>query len=603
MSKYYSRRNLDFLLYEAHNVEALSEFELFKKHSKDVYDMVLDAAGQLAEKELYPFLKEMDRKEPQFVNGHVKVHPQVKKLMKEFGDGGWISADSPEKFGGQQLPLMVTSCAQFIFGTANYSASVFPFLSAGAARLIENFGTDELQNQYIPKMYNGTWQGTMAMTEPNAGSSLSDITTSAEPLDDEGTVFNIKGQKTYISAGDHDGVDNVVHLMLARVKGAAAGTKGISLFVVPQKRYSVGEKGVENEIDNDVVTSGLFHKMGYKGAPIVQLSMGAKNACFGYLVGEQNKGLSYMFQMMNEARMAVGLSAASIASSAYYASLEYAKERPQGRLPDSKDITGAQINIIEHADVKRMLLFQKAVVEGSHSLLMQCAHYADMARAGKDASKEIYRLVLDLLTPVAKSYPSEMGILSTSAAVQVLGGAGYCSDFPVEQYYREMRIHTIHEGTTGIHGLDLLGRKIVMGGGIAFRAFTEEVAKVVKKAKLEIPEMAPYAQRLDDTLFRLQNVTMKLSTMAMKEKKEVFLSDATLYLEVFGIVAIAWQWLHMANVAQVALEENPEDAFYQGKIHTMRYFFEYELPKTEGLIARLNSSDNVTLDTKEEYIN
>lgn len=599
MSKYYSRRNLDFLLYEVHKVEDLSELDLYKKHNKDVYDMVLDAAGQLADKEMLPFLEEMDRKEPKHVEGHVKVHEQIRKLMTEFGSGGWISADAPKKFGGQELPLMVTSCAQFIFGSANYSASVFPFLSAGAARLIEHFASEELKEHFIPKLYDGSWQGTMAMTEPNAGSSLADITTSADPIDDAETIFSIKGQKIFISAGDHDGVDNVVHLMLARINGAPAGTKGISLFIVPQKRYNKEEE----ETENDVITSGLFHKMGYKGAPIVQLSMGENNNCIGYLVGEKHKGLSYMFQMMNEARMAVGLSAVSIASAAYYSSLAYANERPQGRTDTNRDLSAPQSLIIEHADVRRMLLFQKAIVEGSHSLLMQCALYADFAKAGKEASKEIYRLVLDLLTPVAKSYPSEMGILSTSAAVQILGGAGYCTDFPVEQFYREMRIHTIHEGTTGIHGLDLLGRKIVMGGGIAFRAFTEEVAKTVKKSKLEVTEMAPYAQKLDDVLFRLQNVTMKLSTMAMKEKKEVFLSDATLYLELFGIVAIAWQWLHMANTAQLALEENPDDEFYQGKVYTMRYYFEYELPKAEGLITRLNSVDNVTLEVKKEYIN
>lgn len=599
MGKYYTRRNLDFLLYEVFDVISLTDFELYADHNKEIYDMVLDSASQLADKELRPFLTEMDREEPKFVNGHVKVHEQIRNLMQLFGEGGWISADAPTKYGGQQLPLMVSSCAQFIFGAANYSASVFPFLSAGAARLIEHFGSDELKDEFISKLYDGSWQGTMALTEPQAGSSLSDITTQAEPIDHDRKAFKIKGQKIFISAGDHDGVDNVVHLMLGRVKGAPAGTKGISLFVVPQKRYDEAQK----EIDNDVITAGLFHKMGYKGAPIVQLSMGENDSCIGYLVGKENRGLDYMFQMMNEARIAVGLSAVAIASAAYYASLEYANERPQGRTSSNKDLSQPQSLIIEHADVKRMLLFQKSIVEGSHALLLQCAHYADMAKAGKEASKEIYRLVLDLLTPVAKSFPSEMGILSTSAAIQILGGAGYCQDFPVEQYFREMRIHPIHEGTTGIHGLDLLGRKIVLGGGIAFRAFTEEVAKVVKKVKTEITELTKYAEKLDDALFRLQNITMKLSTMAMKEKKEVFLSDATLYLELFGIVAIGWQWLQMASVAQVKLNESPDDVFYKSKIQTMRYYFEYELPKAEGLITRLNSSDKVTLEVSKEEIN
>ncbi len=598
MPAYFNRRNIDFLLYEVFDLMSLSKFESFKDHKKETYSLVLDAAEQLAEKELRPFLTEMDRKEPQFQNGKVNVHPQVRKLMKEFGEGGWISADGPKAFGGQGLPLTLTSCAQFIFGAANYSASVFPFLSAGAARLIAEFGSARLQKEYIPKLYSGQWQGTMAMTEPQAGSSLADITSSAELVDEEQQVYRISGQKIFISAGDHDGVDNVVHLMLARIKGAPAGVKGISLFVVPQKRYDKEGK----EVSNDVVTSGLFHKMGYKGAPIVQLDFGSKNKCFGFLVGKPHQGLQYMFQMMNEARIAVGLSASSIASAAYYASLNYANERPQGRAIDNKDLNQSQVNIIEHADVKRMLLFQKAVVEGSQSLLMQCAYYADMAKAEKEESREIFKLVLELLTPVAKTYPSEMGILSTSAAIQVFGGAGYCQDFPVEQYFREMRIHPIHEGTTGIHALDLLGRKIIMGGGIAFRAFTEEVAKVIKKSKLEIVELTKYATQLDDVLFRLQNITMKLSTKAMNEKKEVFLADATVYLELFGIVAVGWQWLKQANVAQKALEASPEDAFYQSKIHAMRYYFEYELPKAEGLVSRLNSGDFVVLDATKDTI-
>ncbi|MEQ9286648.1 MAG: acyl-CoA dehydrogenase [Cyclobacteriaceae bacterium] len=598
MPKYFNRQNLDFLLYEVFDIMSLSQFDYFKKHKKDTYNLIIDSAVQLADKELRPFLTEMDRKEPRYEANHIKVHPQIRKLMKEFGDGGWISADGPAEYGGQELPLLLTSCTQFVFGAANYSASVFPFLSAGAARLIAEFGSEALKDQYIPKLYSGEWQGTMAMTEAQAGSSLADITTSAEPIDDEETVFKISGQKIFISAGDHDGVDNAVHLVLARVKGAPAGVKGISLFVVPQKRYD--DKG--KEIDNDVETSGLFHKMGYKGAPIVQLDFGGKDGCFGFLVGKTNEGLTYMFQMMNEARIAVGLSAASIASAAYYASLQYANERPQGRSVDNKDLSQPQQLIIEHADVKRMLLFQKSIVEGSQSLLMQCAYYADMAKAESEESREIFKLVLELLTPVAKTFPSEMGILSTSAAIQVFGGAGYCQDFPVEQYYREMRIHPIHEGTTGIHALDLLGRKIIMGGGIAFRAFTEEVSKAIKKSKLEITAMAKYGTQLDDVLFRLQNITMKLSTKAMNEKKEVFLADATAYLELFGIVAIGWQWLLQANVAQKALDAKPDDAFYQSKIHTMRYYFEYELPKSEGLISRLNSSECVTLEANKDTI-
>ncbi|MFY0626851.1 MAG: acyl-CoA dehydrogenase [Reichenbachiella sp.] len=598
MSEYYSRRNLDFLLNEVFDIEDILDLEIFRKHNKETVKMMLDAAGQLADKEMRPYFKEMDRKKPVFEKGQVKVHPQVKKLMKKLGEGGWISANSSEKYGGQQLPSMITSSAQFIFGAANYSASVFPFLSSGVARLLEAHASEAIKNDILPKLFNGSWQGTMAMTEPEAGSSLADITTTAEPLDDRGSVFSIKGQKIFISAGDHDGVSNVVHMVLARTKGAPAGIKGLSMFLVPQKRSNAEEE----VISNDVTTTGLFEKMGYKGAPIVHLSFGEKKKCFGYLIGKPSEGISLMFELMNEARIGVGLSAASVASAAYYASLNYAKERVQGRFPDEKDPASPQRKLIEHSDVKRMLIAQKSMVEGSLSLLMQCSMYADMAKGGKEEIREIYRLTLDLLTPVAKTYPSEKGVQSTSDAIQIFGGAGYCQDHPVEQFYREMKINSIHEGTTGIHALDLLGRKIIMGGGIAFRAFTEEVAKTIKRIKLEVVELSKYGEKLNDSLFRLQNVTMRLSTLAMKEKKEVFLMDATLYLELFGIVAVGWQWLLQAIPCQIAINENRQDEFYESKMLTMRYYFEYELPKCEPLIARLNSAEKILLEVQEDHL-
>lgn len=593
MSEYYSRRNIDFLLKEVLDTDSLLELNRYKKHDINSIMMVLDTAGQLADKEMYPYFREMERDGPKYENGTVKVHPRVKRMLKKFGEGGWIAATADESSGGQQLPVLVSSCAQFIFGAANYSASVYPFLTSGAARLIEEYGSNFLKETYVSKLYEGKWQGTMAMTEPDAGSSLSDITTMAKPIDDDEGVYSIIGQKIFISAGDHDAVSNIVHLLLARIEGAPEGTKGLSLFLVPKKRYTEDD----DEIANDVNTVGVFRKMGYGAVPAVHLSFGEKKKCLGYLIGKPNEGLACMFQMMNEARIGVGLSAASLSSAAYYASLAYAKERPQGRKPDDKSSSSTtKVNIIEHADVRRMLFFQKAVAEGALSLLLHCAYYADKVKGGKEETKEIYQLILDLLTPVAKSFPSEMGILSTSAAIQVLGGAGYCKDFPLEQYYREMRIHTIHEGTTGIHGIDLLGRKIIMGGGIAFRAFTEEVSKTIKKVKFEVTELSKYGEKLNDALFRLQNITMKLSTVAMKEKKEVFLMDATLYLELFGIVAISWQWLLQAIPCQIALNESRGDTFYHSKLQTMRYFYEYELPKTEAIIARLSSTDRLLIE-------
>lgn len=597
--RFVSERNLKFLLYEVFDLESLTRYPYYQDHSRETFDLVLETALRLARDLLKPVLREMDQDPPKFSGGKVTVHPSVRKIMRECGEGGWIAAHAPYELGGQQLPLLMTSACRFIFSAANYSASVYPFLTTGAAHLIESFGSQELKETYIPKMFSGEWQGTMALTEPQAGSSLSDIVTQAEPTPDG--YYKIRGQKIFISTGDHDGVDNVVHLMLAKIKGAPPGVKGISLFVVPKLRPEPDG----SLVPNDVVVTQIYHKLGYRGAPITQLSLGENDDCRGYLVGEPHKGLSYMFQMMNEARIDVGMGAAAIASAAYYASLEYARQRSQGRRPGAKDPTTPQIPIIQHADVKRMLLFQKAVVEGSLGVIMQSALWADLARVSEDAEeRERSWLLLDLLTPVAKSYPSEMGILSVSAGLQCLGGYGYCDEFPLEQFYRDARIHPIHEGTTGIQGLDLLGRKVVMREGKAFRLFLEAVEETIQEAKA-IPALEARAVELQEALGKLEGVTVHLVGLAGSGNPEAFLADATLYLELFGTVAVAWQWLRQGIAALRGLSSGPSEAegrFYQGKLYTLRYFFGYELPKTEGLARRLSDPDRVTLELRDEHL-
>jgi len=414
--KFLNERNLKFLLYDVFHVEDLCTYPYFEEHSREVFEMVVDTALKMGRDLLFPAFAEMDKNPPEFVDGVVKVHPVVGEFMKACGEGGWIGSNAPFEMEGQQLPILITAACKFIFSAANYSATVYPFLTAGAAHLIESFGSQELKDAFIPHMFAGEWQGTMALTEPQAGSSLSDITTQAEPTD-EG-YYKIRGQKIFISAGDHDQVDNVVHLMLAKIKGAPAGVRGISLFVVPKKRIS--ENG--DLEPNDVNVSGTYHKLGYRGAPITQLSMGENDDCRGYLVGEPHQGLPYMFQMMNEARIDVGMGAAAIASAAYHASLEYARERPQGRSLKGKDPTQPQVLIIRHPDVKRMLLFQKAIIEGSLALILQCSRYADLKQVTEGEEKERVSLLLDLLTGVAKSYPAEMGIVSVNQGLQILGG-------------------------------------------------------------------------------------------------------------------------------------------------------------------------------------
>lgn len=596
--KFISDRNLKFLLYEVNDIESLLKYPRYADHSKEVFDMILDTAMKLGKDIYKPLFEEMDRKGPEYVNGEVKVHPKVREILRGAGEGGWIAAPFPYELGGQQMPFTVgVMLPTAIFGAANYSAVAFQGLTHGAAGLIVSYGTPEMKDMYLPKMITGEWQGTMALTEPQAGSSLTDLTTTGTPTDKG--YYLMKGQKLFISAGDHDGCDNVIHLALGRIKDAPPGIKGISLFIIPKKR--IKEDGSLEH--NDVNCAGIYHKLGYRGTPITQLAFGENEDCRGWLVGEANKGLGYMFQMMNGARIDVGLAAAVISSAAYYASLEYAKERPQGRKLSSKDPLSPQVSIIEHPDIKRMLLFQKAVVEGSLSLLFQCGIYEDLDHVAEGEEKENYNLLLELLTPVAKTYPAEMGILSCSTGLQILGGYGFCEEFPLEQLYRDIRIHPIHEGTTGIQGMDLLGRKMMMKKGKAAQLYLAEVRKAIKEGEA-IAELKPFAAKLTEAVALLEKVTAKQFEVAASQGPEMFLSDATLYLEFFGIIAIAWQWLRQATVATKALAKNPGEAdtnFYQGKLAANRYFFGYELPKIQGLAERLLNNDGVTVTMKNEH--
>jgi butyryl-CoA dehydrogenase len=559
-----------------------------------MFDMILDTAKELADAEMFPYYVEMDKMNPKLENGTITVHPQVGKVINRLGQDGWIAARKSYALGGQQMPYSVMNNALCVFYAANFAASSYAFLTAGAANLIDSFGEETLKEDYLSHLYSGEWQGTMALTEPQAGSSLTDIVTSAE-LTDEG-YYKIKGHKIFISGGDHTGVPNVVHLTLAKIKDGPAGAKGISLFVIPKHRFTEGE-ALEW---NDVTTAGKFEKMGSHAYVTTHLAFGENDDCRGYLVGEEHYGLKYMFQMMNEARIAVGMTANAISSAAYYASLQYANERPQGRHVSKKDVSLPQVPIIEHADVRRMLLFQKSVVEGAQSLVTLTSFYADMEHVTEGEEQEKYRLLLELLTPIVKTYPSEMGNLSVSAGLQCLGGYGYCKDFPLEQYYRDTRINSIYEGTTGIQGMDLLGRKMLMKNGQAAVLFFQEVGKTIHDAKI-ISGLENYASQMQEAMQLLQKTTSYLLGLAQKERPEVFLTDATLYLEMTGHITIAWQWLMQGMVAAKALENGglseDENNFYSGKMHTMQYFFLYELPKIQSLSHVLLNSGQATLHT------
>jgi alkylation response protein AidB-like acyl-CoA dehydrogenase len=597
MEKFVSKRNIKFLLYEVFGVEELNKYEYFADHSRETFDMIIDTAYKIGTDIMYPVLQEMDTNPPLFVDGIVKTHPIVKKFMRDMGQDGWINAGMSYENGGQQIPTVIQNVVQFIFTAANYSLNAYISLARGASNLIVTYGSPEQKAMYLEKMFAGEWQGTMALTESDAGSSLADIKTSAE--DSGQGHYKIKGQKIFISAGDTDAVDNTIHMMLARSMGAPAGVKGISLFIVP--KYRIKENG-EFEF-NDLICQGIEHKLGYKGSPICQLSMGENGDCRGYLVGEPNKGLSYMFHMMNEKRVGVGIGATGKATAAYYAALEYANQRLQGRAATEKDPLSPQIPIIKHADVKRMLLFQRSICEGALSLALQSAKYLDLAAMNEDDEK--HALIADLLIPVVKSYPSEMGILSTSTAIQCLGGYGFCQDFPVEQYYRDIRIDTLHEGTTGIQAKDLLGRKVTMKGGKAYQLVVEEIGGTIAEAGKN-PELQPYAAQLQDSLQLFREVTEHLLAIKAKGNKEMFEADANVYLEMAGIFFIAWQWLLQAITAANALAAKASESdqnYYQGKIVTFKYFFSYELPKMESLGKILKSSYGLTVDMDAALFN
>lgn len=590
---YFSKRNIHFLLHEVFNAEELTKYDYFSAHNRETFNLVLDSATYIADTLMHPYLKDVDRNQPELKNGQVTVHPRVKAYLKAVGEAGIIGAGFPFEQGGQQLPEMINSCIGFILMAAN-NGMMYIGLTSGAAHLITSFGTPELIETYVPNLLSGRWQGTMALTEPQAGSSLSDVTTSATPQPD-GT-YKIRGQKVFISAGDHDATDNIIHLMLARIDGAPKGTKGISLFVVPKYRLD-GQP-------NDVTSTGVYHKMGQKGVPAMHLTMGSNDGTIGYIVGEPHQGLPYMFQMMNEARIGVGMTAAAIATAAYHAALEYAKERPQSRRLNQKgQLDAPQTIIINHPDVRRMLLFQKAVTEGSLSLLIEAARLYDISQVAEGEEKENAFLLLDLLMPVAKSYPSEMGVQSVSQSLQTFGGYGFTEDFPVEQLYRDIRITPIYEGTTGIQAQDLLGRKMTMKGGKAPQLLFAEIKRTMAEASTH-NDLKRYADQLSHELDRIQDVMKSLMPHMMQGDVERYLSDATLFLEFFGIVVVAWQWLKQAVVAQeTLLTKNPQGdelAFYEGKLHTMKFYFHYEVPKTLGLAVRLKDPEVLTIVTEKE---
>ena len=583
-----SDRNVEFLLREVLDTKALLALPAFQDHTLETCEMYVQSARKLARDVLYPAYKPMDESPPKLDGGQLRVHPAMRAIYPRLVELGTITATRPASVGGASLPTCVAALANVYLMAANLSAYGYAGLTTGAARLLESFGSDELRARFMSRMYSGEWTGTMALTEPQAGSSLSDVKTTATPVSGA-DHYLVRGSKIFISAGDHDLTENIVHLTLARIEGAPAGIKGVSLFAIPKRR----EGAAKALVPNDVQVAGVIHKIGWRGIASLALNFGEQDDCHGWLVGEPHRGISYMFQMMNEARIMVGLNGVATAAVAYQESLEYAKTRPQGRPIGAKNPEAPQVPIIEHADVRRMLLRQKAIVEGGLGLVVEAARLQDLSEhATEPQERERARLLLDLLTPIAKTFPAEKGFESNALAVQIHGGYGYTSEYMPESWLRDQKLNTLHEGTSGIQSLDLLGRKVVAGGGAALRALALAIEGAVGRAKRAgVPDA--WLTRLQGSVTAVGEVTMQLGELGMKGDAEAMVRHSVDYMEMLSIVVIAWQWIVQAAVAKEGLARDPSAAdrdFYEGKLAAAQYWILTEVPRvgTLGALCRSN---------------
>jgi alkylation response protein AidB-like acyl-CoA dehydrogenase len=591
-------RDLNFLLYEWLDVESLCQRARFAEHSATTFDAVLDLAADIAVQMFAPHNKLADAHEITVAaDGSIDTIPETKKALDAVGAAGLLAGEFDGDLGGMQLPYVVSKAAGVWLQAANISTSAYAALTIANAHLLARYGTENQIDTWVRPMLEGRYFGTMCLSEPESGSSLADITTRAVRQDD-GT-YGLTGTKMWISGGDHDLSENIVHLVLAKTPGGPAGVKGISLFIVPKHLHAEG-----GTIRNDVVLAGLNHKMGNRGTTNALLSLGdgtfvpnGRAGAVGYLVGEEGAGLAQMFHMMNEARIGVGLSATALGYTGYLQSLAYARVRVQGRAVAARKAAEplSPVPIIAHPDVRRMLMAQKSYAEGSLALGLYAARLLDdVATAEDETARENARLLLEVLTPIVKSWPSQWCLEANNLAIQVHGGYGYTCDFNVEQLYRDNRLNSIHEGTHAIHGLDLLGRKVTMGGGSGLRVLLEAMTATITRAEhSDDNELHGWAAALRRSVARVAEVTGRLWGTG---DPETALANSTAYLEGVGHVVLAWIWLEQA----LAADGKPGN-FYDGKRAAARYFFTYELPKTAAQFDLLASLDRSLIDLSEKW--
>jgi butyryl-CoA dehydrogenase len=595
MADLLNARDLDFLLYEVLDVEGLCAAPRYAGHDRTTFDAALDAAARLAREQFAPHAAAADQREPAFDGQQVKIIPEVKTALDEFAAAGFLAAPFGTGQGGFDMPWVVFQACQAWFSAANVGTHAYAFLTVGAANLLSVFGNDDQKRRYVAPMLAGRFFGTMCLSEPQAGSSLADVRCRAEPTGDGD--YRITGTKMWISGGEHDLSESIVHLVLARLPDGPPGVKGISLFVVP--RHRIGADGELGE-RNGVALAGLNHKMGYRGTVNTVLNFGENGECRGELVGEPHQGLRYMFHMMNEARVGVGAGATTLGYAAYLHALEYARERPQGRLPGNKDPQSPPVMLIEHADIRRLLLTQKCFVEGAMALVLYCARLVDERKiAASEAQRNELTLLLEILTPIAKSWPSEFCLEANKHAIQVLGGYGYTRDYPVERLYRDNRLNAIHEGTHGIQALDLLGRKVFMDNGAALHVLMGRVAATLAHAGRHA-ELADEVAGLRTALDAAGRATRAVGGALGDGELQRGLANASVYLDMLGHVVIGWLWLEQARVAlEAGNRAGPDEDFYAGKLAACRFFYRYELPKVEAQSALVASLDDTVLKVRE----
>jgi alkylation response protein AidB-like acyl-CoA dehydrogenase len=596
MSLILSRRDVDFLLFEWLNVEELLDHPRYASHDRETLNGVLDLAEALAEDHFAPANKIADQNEPVMAaDGSVLLPPEIGQALDAFREAGLLGASQAVDVGGMQLPFVVDKAAFAWLQAASPAISGYALLSAAAANLLIEHGSIEQIERYALPLLEGRRFGTMCLSEPQAGSSLADVRTKAVP--ESNSQYRLFGNKMWISGGEHSLAESITHLVLARVDGAVAGIRGLSLFIVPR---DVDRDGVGTE-RNDVALAGLNHKMGQRGTVNTLLNFGEGKytpgnapGAIGYLVGAEGDGLKTMFTMMNEARIAVGTSAAAIGYTGFLHAVDYARVRTQGRRALAKDPAAAQIAIIEHPDVRRMLLTQKAYVEGALALNLYCARLVDEARCREGEVRADLHFLLDLLTPIAKSWPSQYCLEANNLAIQVHGGYGYTRDYNVEQFYRDNRLNPIHEGTSGIHAIDLLGRKVVMQQGRALGIYADRLRASCDRGHALGGEVGEHAAAVSDILDAVLRVT---NTLHGANDVEQTLANASVYLDVVGHLTIGWIWLE-----QIIASHGREGDFYDGKRAAARFFRRWELIGLEPKLNLLASLDRTTLDLQAEWL-